>query len=232
MKKIIFIFLFSFHFVSEAQFVRGFGLFVSGTSSRHSYINSNLVDSTNIHALPESHNSAERISWGAGVTMEMLPFEIFRWRTEIGYVNKGAKEDELINPFTDEHRKGVNKFGNLGWNNFLIFRMDQFNWIGYGLIGARLEYNLSKSTPAYQYVAGEFKKLFVSPDIGIGFELNPYGRFKPHLEIHYNPDIRKQFDKGNVTANNRTWEVRLGVTYRKKKNLDIDCNAPRYRDNY
>lgn len=232
MKKFLFLFFFLSQIVSEAQFLRGYGLFLSGTSSRHAYVNSNIVDSTNIHALPESHNSAERISWGAGIIAELLPFEIFRWRMELEYINKGAKENELVNPFTQERKEGKNKYGNVGWNNFLIFRMDQFNWIGYGLVGARLEYTVTKSTPSYTYVADEFKKLFISPDLGLGFELNTYGKLKPYLEVHYNPDIRKQFDKNKVTANNRTWEVRIGFMIRKKKNMDIDCNAPRYRDNY
>jgi hypothetical protein len=212
----------------KAQFLRGVGIFGSGTTSRHQYVNTNPVDSTNIHAMPENHNAAERISWGAGAVVEMLPFERFRLRTELEYINKGSKENELLNPFTDEHQKGTNKYSYIGLNNFLTFRLEGDYAAWYILAGARLEYNLRKSTPAYSYVAGNFRKLAISPDVGIGTELITLGRFRWFTELHYNPDVFKQYKKDQVWANNRTWELRIGVMLRPKRMLDIDCNAPRY----
>ncbi len=214
----------------HAQFVRGVGIFGSGTTSRHSYTNKYEVDSTNIHAIPENHKAAERISWGAGVVVEMLPFHFLRWRTELEYINKGSKENELLNPFTDEHQKGTNKYSYLGWNNFASFRLEGSRLAKYILLGFRTEYNLRKSTPAYAYVAGNFRKIALSPDAGIGLEAITLGRLRFYTELHYNPDVFKQYKKDDdkVWAKNRTWELRIGLMLRPKRMLDIDCNAPRY----
>ena len=227
-KLLILFFCFTSMAQTKAQFVRGVGIFGSVTTSRHQYVNTNPVDSTNIHAMPENHNAAERISWGAGVIADLLPFEMLRWRTELEYINKGSKENELVNPFTDEHRKGTNKYSYLGLNNFLSFRMQGDFVAWYGLAGFRVEYNLRKSTPAYSYVAGNFRKLAISPDVGIGMELVSLGSLHFFTELHYNPDVFKQYKNDNVWANNRTWELRVGLMLRPKKMLDIDCNAPRY----
>lgn len=218
----------------KAQFIQGIGFFGSGTSSRHDYLNSNSVDSVPFRILtPESHRSSERQSWGAGVVFEMFSFSGFRLQSEIEYINKGAIErNELVNIYTNERRRGVNKYRYIAFNNFAKFRMETFNFTSSLLIGARLEYNLGKSIGAYNQVADNFKKLWVSPDIGIGFEPYSYRKLKIFTELHYNPDIRRQYNKNNVAANNRTWELRVGIMWRKKKMNDLDCNAPRYHGDY
>ncbi len=213
---------------AQAQFMRGFGFFASLTTSRHSYTNQNEVDSTNISVIPENHLAAERISWGLGAVVELLPYHFLRWRTELEYINKGSKENELLDPVTNEHRKGTNKFSYLGWNNFAVFRLEGNSFDYYVLGGFRLEYNIRRSTPAYSYIAGNFRKLALSPDVGIGIELVSLGRLRLFSELHYNPDVFKQYKKDKVWATNRTWELRLGVMIRPKRMFDIDCNAPRY----
>lgn len=234
MKKLaILIFLLSAS-LANAQFIQGMGIFGAGTSSRHDYENNNNPDSMFLRILyPEPHRSAERLSWGAGIVFEMLPFRGFRWQSEIEYINKGAKEIHyLVNPFTGERRKEVNKYKYIAWNNFAKFRLETFNFTSSLLIGARLEYNLGKSTPAYGTYAGDFKKLWISPDVGVGFEPYSFRKIKIFTELHYNPDVRRQVDKSNVLVSNRTWELRIGIMYRKKKMNDLDCNAPRYHDPY
>lgn len=218
----------------KAQFLQGIGFFGSGTSSRHDYLNSNSVDSVPFRILtPESHRSSERQSWGAGVVFEMFSFSGFRLQSEIEYINKGAVEkNELVNIFTNERKRGVSKYKYIAFNNFAKFRMETFNFTSSLLIGARLEYNLGKSIDAYNQVADNFKKLWVSPDIGIGFEPYSYRKLKIFTELHYNPDVRRQYNKNNVAANNRTWELRVGIMWRKKKMNDLDCNAPRYHGDY
>lgn len=234
-KKAIFILALIFSISSQAQFLQGIGVFGSLTTSRHDYVNKNSADSAGYYVglIPETHRSTERISWGAGLIFELFSFERFRLQSEIEYINKGAKElNELINPVTNERSQGVNKYKYIAFNNFAKFRLETFNFTSCLLIGPRIEYNLGKSTPAYPYVAGSFKKLWISPDVGIGFEPYTYGRFKFFTELHYNPDVRRQYKQNNVVASNRTWELRLGIMWRKKSSVDIDCNAPRYHGDY
>jgi len=218
---------------AKAQFIQGLGIFGAGTSSRHEYINNNTPAAVFPYLYPEKHRSAERLSWGAGVVAEMLPFRGFRWQSEIEYINKGANEvSHMADPSTGERDRRVNKYKYVAWNNFLKFRLESFNVTSSLLLGARLEYNLGKSTPAYDFVAGNFKKLWITPDVGIGFEPYSYGKIKILTELHYNPDVRRQYNQNNILASNRTWELRVGIMWRKKKLNDLDCNAPRYHDPY
>ena len=229
MKKIIFIFIIS-SITVQAQFIQGIGVFGSITTSRHEYKNTNNPDSLPMRVLyPESHRSAEHISWGMGLVVEMFRFRHFRLQSEIEYIHKGAKEPhELINIYTNERRQAVNQYKYIGFNNFAKFRFPAFNFTAFILVGPRIEYNLSKSTPAYSSVSSNFQKLWISPDIGFGFEPYAFGRFKFFTELHYNPDVRRQYTKNNIVASNRTWELRLGIMWRKKDSVDMDCNAPRY----
>jgi hypothetical protein len=236
MKKLFLSFLLLTAAATQAQFIQGLGVFGSGTTSRHDYENNNadtLSPFVMYPLYPEPHRSAERISWGAGIVAEMLPFRGFRWQSEIEYINKGAKEIHYLkNQFTGEREKRVNKYKYIAWNNFAKFRLETFNFTSSLLIGARLEYNLGKSTPAYDFVAGNFKKLWISPDVGVGFEPYSFRKIKIFTELHYNPDVRRQYKEDNIMASNRTWELRIGIMYRKKRMNDMDCNAPRYHDPY
>ncbi len=103
-KKISLLLLVVSSFTVNAQFIQGIGLFGSGTSSRHDYLNSNARDTINwLPITPESHRSTERQSWGAGVVFEMFNFRGFRLQSEIEYINKGAVErNELVNIYTNE----------------------------------------------------------------------------------------------------------------------------------
>jgi hypothetical protein len=218
----------------NAQIVNGFGIFASGTSSRHDYVNSN--DPANFPKrilIPESHRSSERLSWGIGVMAELFNFFGCRWQSELEYINKGAKEkNELISIENDERRENTNKYKYIGFNNFIKYRFETINFTSSFLIGARAEYMLGKETPAYEPVSSQFKKLTFSPDIGLGFEPFTIGKLKYTAELHYNPDLLKQYDKDNLQVKNRTWELRLGIMLRNRESVDIDCNAPVYRGNY
>lgn len=218
------------------QFIRGFGLFVGETSSRHRFKNKYPQDDTAFrHAYPPSQKATERHSWSVGIFLEMLRNDVWRWQTEIEYCNKGSRVNTLLNPITDEKEMRVNKLSYLQWNNFL----KRFIYIGinkptYLMIGVRAEYNLARSTPAYSYVTDNFKKLWVTPDVGLGMEFPLRGGWGIFVEEHYNPDAWYQYssDGGKIWANSRTWETRVGVIYRMKQGIgayDLDCNAPKYR---
>ena len=217
---------------AKAQFIQGFGIFGGVNSLREQIKNRNDLDSTTLGSIPQSTRGAELQSWLVGIQLEMLNFDRFRWRTEIEYTHKGSRINELLNPYTDEHSSAVNKFSYIEWNNFLKFNIEGYKAMYYGLIGIRAEYNLTRSTPGYSYIIGNFKKIWANPDVGIGTELLTFRKIKILTELHYNPDILKQYNKNKVWANNRTWELRIGFMFRKKRMMDIDCNAPRYTDPY
>jgi hypothetical protein len=230
-KKIIFIFTLVYLSSNlNAQFFRGVGVFVGGTMSSHHYVNSLATDSFFFaHTQPApSHRSAERFSWSAGIFGEFLKFSHFRWQTELEFCNKGAVERPLTFPWPVQRGdRAVNKYANIQWNNFAkIFLNEGYRGTPYLMLGARLEYNIIRSINAYSAVAGSVKKLTVTPDVALGYEFLTYGKFKPFVELHYNPDIIK-LKVDNVTHSNRTFELRIGIIYRPKKAID-DCNAPRY----
>lgn len=220
------------------QFVRAWGVFPGETSSRHRYKNKYpevpWPTTSILRATPPSHKSTERQSWSAGIFLEMLRSDVWRWQTELEYCNKGAKENELLDPFLDTKEKKVNKLAYIQWNNFL----KRYVYLGfrrptYIMLGVRAEYNISKSTPAYSYISSKFKKIWASPDVGLGMEFKLRGPWHLFVEEHYNPDAWYQYisDGGKIWAMSRTWETRVGLIYRLKQGIgayDLDCNAPKY----
>ncbi len=239
-RKIFFVLvLFALHYTAFPQFFRAWGVFAGETSSRHRYKNKYPEDFASdpgfLHARPPSHKGSERHSWCAGIFVEMLRSSVWRWQMEAEYCNKGSRENELLDPITDAQQKKVNKLTYIQWNNFL----KRYINLGFGrptyiIVGVRAEYNLSKSTPAYSYVAGNFKKFWASPDVGLGMEFRLRGPWSIFVEEHYNPDAliyQYKSDGGKIWARNRTWETRVGLIYRIKQGIaayDLDCNAPKY----
>jgi hypothetical protein len=218
------------------QFLRGVGIYGAETSSRDGYRNSYSTsldkDPAFLHTRPPSHRGGEYESWGAGIFLEMLNSDMWRWRTELEYANKGSKENEGINAFTGENQTGTNTYKNIQWNNYLKRYIDfGLKYPTYAMIGARIEYSISKSTPAFSYVANSFKTLNFSADLGVGMEIPLKRGFSLFVEEHYNPDAWFKYKADKVWVLGRTWETRVGLIYRWKRGIgayDIDCNAPRY----
>ena len=241
MRNIRFVLVFSFLVFSASlqaqyRFLQGIAVFVGETSSRDRYVNlypqDLQSDPTFLHAQPPSHKSGELQGFSVGIFLEMLRSAQWRWVTEIDFCNKGAAEHELLNPITDQKRFVANHYTNIQWNNYLKRWIDLgFKFKTYAVIGARVEFTMASSTPAYSYVSSKAAKLTVSPDVGIGAEFHLRGPWNLFIEEHYNPDAIPLFTNGHVTMWNRTWETRLGIIYRFKSGIgsvDLDCNAPRY----
>lgn len=238
-KIILLVLLLSGSLELSAQFFRGVGFFLGETSSRHRYKNKYPLDypsdPTFLHAHPPSHKATEFESWSVGAFVEMLPSDMWRWQSEIEYINRGSNENVLLNPITDAQQKMTNKLSYIQWNNFLKRYVDLgLRYRTYAMVGIRLEYNLSRSLPAYGYVSGSMPKIWYNPDAALGMEI-PLGRsnWTLFVEEHYNPDVLKQvsLDNNKIWLMNRTWETRVGLIYRWKRGIgayDIDCNAPRY----
>lgn len=222
---------------AQYNFIQGIGVFGGETSSRDKYKNSYPTSIQNdpnfLHSQPPSHNSAEHESWSTGIYLEMLRSADWRWVTEIDYCHKGANEsDELINPITNQTTSAINKYANLQWNNYLKRWIDLgLRFRTYAMVGIRAEYTLFRSAPAYSYIAGNARKITVSPDVAIGAEFHLSGPWNLFVEEHYNPDVLPVYNKSKVTLWNRTFETRVGIIYRFRTgigSLDLDCNAPRY----
>jgi hypothetical protein len=241
MKNIRFVLVFSILSLSvslqaQHRFLQGIAVFVGETSSRDRYLNLYPRDFQNdptfLHARPPSHKSAELENFSVGIFLEMLRSSTWRWVTEIDYCNKGAVENELLNPITDQKRVVANHYANIQWNNYLKRWIDLgFKFKTYAMVGARIEYTMSASTPAYSYISGKARKITVSPDVGVGAEFRIKGPWNLFIEEHYNPDVIPLYTTGKISLWNRTWETRLGIIYRFKSGIgsvDLDCNAPRY----
>lgn len=236
MMKKLFILLLLIEFTNsvQAQFLRGFGIFIGATSTRHRYVNTLPVDSfTFKHTVPApSHKSAEYVSWSIGIFGEFLKYSHIRWQTELEYINKGAVERPLIAPWPPVRAGATaNAFSYIQWNNFLkIFGNEGYRGTPYGMIGIRSEYNLHRAITAYPGVTAGLPKINFSPDVGIGYEFMAYSPVKFFTELHYMRDAIN-YKAGPVWFNSRTWELRVGIIYRPMKALD-DCNAPRIHGNY
>lgn len=218
------------------QFLQGVGIYAAETSSRDRYKNNYPTDLQSdpafLHAKPPSHKGTEYESWGVGIFLEMLNSDLWRWRTEIEYANKGSKENELLDPISNARRAGTNTYKNIQWNNYLKRYVDLgLRYPTYAMLGIRAEYALSKNTPAYSYIAGSFHQINISADLGLGMEIPLKRGFSIFVEEHYNPDAWFKYKKDKIWAMGRTWETRIGLIYRWKRGIgayDIDCNAPRY----
>ena len=237
MKKIFFSILIFIATASYSQkLFKGAGVFGALTVSKHEYKNldTDKKDTTYTykHFYPESHISKEFLNWGAGVFLELSRNENVRWQTELEYINKGAKEMALTNIYTGE-RSGVytpNKLTYIQWNNYLKFWNPIFsNAHWYFMMGVRLEYLFKKSAAVYPDVVAAFPKFWFSGDLGLGYEFPVTQKIGVFVESHWNPDIIPHKYNGNTRVRARTFEVRVGLTYRPRKRRIDDCNAPVYK---
>lgn len=234
---LVFSFLvFANQFIYAQRFLQGIALFIGETSSRDRYLNlypqDFAHDPTFLHAYPPSGKTCELENFSVGFFAEMLRSYNWRWVTEIDFCNKGAVVTDIINPITDEKRVVANHYANLQWNNYLKRWVDLgFKFRTYVMVGARLEYNVSRSVPAYPAIIGKASKIVVTPDVGVGAEFHLRGPWNLFVEEHYNPSAIPWFSNGKISFWNRTWETRIGIIYRFKSgigSIDLDCNAPRY----
>lgn len=214
----------------HSQFLRGVGVFAGAVTSRHKMINTNLVDTLYSHRIPApSHQSAEYVNWSAGILFECLKYQNVRWQTEIEYCNKGAVENPFLSPASDVRTgKTANTLSYVQWNNYVkIFFREGYVGTPYVMLGARAEYNIRKSVTAYSAVVSAIPKIRINPDVALGYEFTSYSNFKLFTELHYNPDVISK-NIGNIKFTNRTWELRVGIIYRRSQKAIDDCNAPRY----
>ena len=212
---------------------QGVGIFGSLTSGAHYYKNllyeQNPSDTSLAALYPQNHHSKERLSWGAGIFLEMGGSKL-RWQTELEYCNKGASEMEVVNPRTGARSGSYepNRLAYIQWNNYAKFYFPAgFNYV-YVMPGIRLEYLFRSSPSVFLPVSGAFPEFWFSGDLGVGYEIPLVKRFSVFVEGHWNPDIIRH-EHDNVNIRSRTLELRVGVVMRPRKRSIDDCNAPVYK---
>jgi len=238
MKKYFFVLLNTFSIVCLAQkhnsLFKGAGVFGSLTESAQYYKNldtdKKATDTVYRYFYPQTHISKEFFNWGAGAFLELSRNEKVRWQTELEYINKGAKEMELVNAYTGQRtgNYSTNKMTYIEWNNYLklYYPIGVAHW--YLLPGIRLEYLFRKSVSVFTPFSSKFPTFWFSGNIGAGYEFPVYKNYSVFTEYHWNPDIIPH-TQDNTRIRNRTLELRFGVVYRPKKKSIDDCNTPVYR---
>jgi hypothetical protein len=215
---------------------KGAGIFGSLTQSAHRYVNKDTgkkPQDTSYknpeYFYPQSHVSQEFLNWGAGAFLELSRRDNLRWQTEVEYINVGAKERALTNPFTGDRAAGTstNKYTYIEWNNYLKFYYPLGVAYWYFMPGIRLQYLFKRAVTTFA-PAANLSTFWFSGDIALGYEYPIYKNYSLFSEYHYNPDIIA-FTSGNTTVRNRTLELRVGVVYRPRKRRIDDCNAPKYK---
>ncbi len=240
MKKILItLFLFASLAEANAQFFRGIGIFVGPNMTRHRYRNllASTKDNNNpqFNAFyPQNHHSAEYFSYQVGLFLEFLRSDHLRWQTELEYTNKGAVERFITNWVTGEQGgAAANVYQYAQWNNYLKY-IQKVRKKGdtYLMLGAKLEYMISSAAPVFPEVANAFPKLWVSGDVGVGYEWYMTKKWHPFIEFHWNPDIGYKPPVFNTAVRSRTFELRIGIIFRPLPKSIDDCNAPKYHGNY
>ncbi|PBQ31277.1 hypothetical protein CNR22_05695 [Sphingobacteriaceae bacterium] len=238
MKKIITILIFLLSLQIPAQkLFKGVGVFGALTVSKHEYRNKDddqKADTPYVYNrfYPQTHVSKEFLNWGAGIFLELSRNENVRWQTELEYMNKGAKEMGVLNYYTGE-RSGAysnNKLTYIQWNNYIKFWNPIFsNAHWYFMAGVRLEYLFRSSATVYPDVVASFPKFWFSGDLAVGYEFPVTQKIGVFVEQHWNPDIIPHKYNGNTNVRARSFETRVGLTYRPRKRRIDDCNAPVYK---
>lgn len=181
---------------ANAQFLQGIGIMGGITVPKQKWRGTNPGGST----FKEKHKYIW-VRFNAEVFAEFIDDEYVNWRTELQYNMKGMK---------DKHTGDKNKVNYIAWNNFLKIKGEVFQGYPYFLIGPRVEYLLSQSTPSTPY---GFRKFHFSWSAGVGFEFITYGQLKPLVELHYNPDVNYAEKNDVLGVKNRAWELRVGLKY-------------------
>lgn len=197
MRKLIIILIFCSSIGSvSAQFFQGWGL-MGGLSYYRQKWWLDLPDGST-----EKFKQKYILRFNGELFAEFINNEHFHWRTEFQYNQKGCKEKTDNGTFK-------NKLDYICWNNFLKIYEEEFEGTPYLLVGPRVEYLFKQNTQS-PLITDDFRKIHFSWSVGLGWEFPMFSRFKPLIEIHYNPDINKAYQTEVLRIINRPWELRIG----------------------
>ena len=165
-------------------------------------------------------NKDFKIGFTAFLTAEKRINKIFSIRPEIGYIQKGFKNNyDLVFP---SGNAGVDKknviFHNLAADLGLKITPFDLKFVPYFLVGLRGDYMFSyKDIVAVEQGSGfkfnmyksqidEFKKFNLGGLIGLGYEFNE----TVYMEIEYNPSFTSSFNDTGLQIKDNCWDIKLG----------------------
>ena len=197
MKKILILAIFVSSVTElSAQFFQGWGLMGGITYYREKWWIHNVDGST------DKLKMKPILRFDGLVFAEFVNHSYFHWRTEFEYNQKGCIEKTPSG-------KLKNKVDYISWNNFLKIYEEEFEGTPYLLVGPRVEYLFRQNTQS-NLIVSDFRKIHFSWSVGLGWEFTTFGRFKPTVEIHYNPDINRAYKTADMEIINKPWELRIG----------------------
>lgn len=176
--------------ISNAQFVKAWGLTIGGTRSNQIW---------NYDSLDNNLRKKAMYGFNASALVEWLNHDYLRIISEIQYNQKGAKENLAPNDGAKYRTNYV------AFNNFLKIRQELYDFTPYFLIGPRLEYLLNAPLPSP-------KKFHLSASAGIGIEFLHKRPWVFFTEYHINPGVMKSFATPNYLGiRNTAMELRIGI---------------------
>lgn len=158
--------------------------------------------------------------------------KIFSIRPEIGYIQKGFKDNTELR-FSDGTSAGANN-GNLVLHDLALnvgLKFTPFNikWTPYALIGLCGDYMLSYKDVViieentglefrmYEPVVDKFNKATLGGLLGIGFEINDLLYF----EIEYNPAITSNLNDDGLEIKDNCWGAKFGFNINQLRAIPL-----------
>ena len=151
---------------------------------------------------------------------------IFALRTELGYIQKGFKNQlELTfvdGTFADTNNDNV-VFHDIALNLGLKIKPLKVDYSPYILVGLRSDYMISykdieieeqasgKKFNMYESAIEEFNKFNVGGLIGLGVDIKEL----LYLEVEYNPNFTKNFDDKGLSVKDNCWGIKIGLNINK-----------------
>ena len=205
LKNTLFLILFFFGSIAQAQLISGLGIMGGGTASKQKWE----------YSEPDLKlNKKYLLGLNACLFVELFQHDFIRWRSELQFNQKGAKE---IVSTPDGEKKYKHRVNYASFNNFLILRYELFAIIPYVLAGPRVEFPLTKKSTldAAKPILNDFEQFHINGSVGAGVEFVAYGPFKFFTEAHFNPDFNfsPAYNKNNLTITHTAWELRAGLKY-------------------
>ncbi len=211
MKKIQLLILFLFFAgLVQAQLINSIGINGGVTFAKYKWT---VKDDPKLPTpLYQNDPQKWKTSWNGAIFLEMFQNEHWRWVSEAQYNNKGGIEVAGW----DKGKKLGTATPDVAWNNYLKFRYEIYYGVPYIFAGPSLAYTLSQSSASPPIQRGSFRKIQISPVVGVGWEFITFGMIKPFVEALYNPDLAAgpaAYHTLDLSLWNRVIEARVGLRF-------------------
>jgi hypothetical protein len=179
----------------------------------------------------DSHKMGYKTGLSVFFSAEKNLNKVISFRPELGYIQKGFKNNTNILSFSREQPKGNVVFHEFGFNFGLKIKPFHYKWSPYTFIGSRFDYMLAYSdivtkdlktgepVHIYKTLIDELTKLGIGALISIGIEKNDLF----YIELEYNPELNRSRSPIKMTDN--CLAIKLGLNINKmNKNKESSNN--------